>query len=350
MNRFCITLLVTALSCSFATAVQASKGRIGIAFPTQNEPAWYAAGPALEKELRSRGYETVLYYGGDNDIPIQQAQIPRMMNEDHVNAMIIAPIDANSLLEQMEPVSKAGIPVLSFDRLIMYTESVKYYVGFDNVNVGKLQGEAMVRALKLDERDADNPAYIELLSGDHKDRSAEKAFNGFLSVILPYIDDGRVVVPSDQFFFAMCTVEQGNDQNAMKRMDSLIADKGYGPKGARLDAVYCATDSVADGVLMSLKNAGYTVENMPYLTGRDATESAIKGILTGERGSTIYRDPNVLNDSAVKIIDAMLNNQEPEVNDTTSYNNGYADMKSLLSEPVLLDKSNVRKYFPDVEI
>lgn len=348
MNKFFVTLIAVTLSNILALQAQAAKGRIGIAFPTQNEAAWYTAGPALEKNLHDRGYETVLYYGGDNDIAIQQQQIPRMLNEDHVDAMIIAPIDANSLIEQLAP-AKGKIPVISFDRLIMYSEAVNYYVGFDNVQVGKMQGQALAKSLKLDERTSDDPAYLEICAGDRKDRSAEKAFNGFLSIILPYIDDGRVVVPSEQFFFAMCAVPEGSEQNALKRMDQLIADKGFSPNGAKLDAVYCASDTEADGVIKSLKRAGYNAENMPYLTGRDATENAVKGIMLGERGSTIYRDPNVLNNSAAKIIDALLNSREPEVNDTSSYNNGYYDMKSILSEPVLIDKSNVLEYFPEVK-
>ena len=61
--------LITAFAMSSGMAV-ASKGRIGIAFPTQNESAWYSAGPSLVNDLKKRGYDTVLYYGGDNDVPM----------------------------------------------------------------------------------------------------------------------------------------------------------------------------------------------------------------------------------------------------------------------------------------
>lgn len=349
LKKSVVLALITAFAMTSELAV-ASKGRIGIAFPTQNESAWYSAGPSLVNDLKKRGYDTVLYYGGDNDVPIQQRQISRMLNEDKVNAMIVAPIDANILLDQLKPVKKAGVPVISFDRLIMYSDAVKYYVAFDNSLVGKMQAQSIIDALKLDERSSSDPAYLEIVGGAPKDKSVEGAYNGFLSMILPYIDDGKLVVPSDQFFLNMVTVKDGSSDNALKRIDELISKQGYGPKGKKLDAVYCSSDTVADGVVRGLKKTGYTSENMPFLCGRDATESQLKGILAGERGSTIYRDPNKLNDSAARIIDALMSGKQPEINDTSSYNNGLDNMNSVVCEPVLVDRNNIKTLFPDLHL
>ncbi len=330
--------------------VQASKGKIGITFPTQNEAAYYIAGPKLASALQKLGYETELYYGADNDIPIQKAQIPRMVNEDHVNAMIISPIDANSLVEELKLAKSKKIPVVSFDRLVMYSDAVDYYVGFDNSKVGQLQARAMIKDLKLHERSADDPAYIEMVAGDPKDSSAEAIFTGFLQELLPFIDDGRVVIPSNEFFFVMCAIPRGSTDSALKRMASLIENQGYAPKGKKLDAVYCVSDEIAEGVLRALKNAGFSNDTMPYLTGRDATDHAIEGILNGQHRSTVYRDPNMLISSSARLIDDVLQGKSPEFNDSSSYNNGIKMMNSMLCDPVLVDSSNVKKIFPDFQI
>ncbi len=330
--------------------MQAAKGKIGITFPTQNEAAYYIAGPKLASALQNLGYETELYYGADNDIPIQKAQIPRMIHEDHVNALIISPIDANSLVDELKLAKSRKIPVVSFDRLLMYTDAVDYYVGFDNTKVGQLQAKALISDLKLYERTAADPAYIEMVAGDPKDSSSEAIFTGFLQELLPFIDDGRVVIPSNEFFFVMCAISRGSTDSALKRMASLIENQGYAPKGHKLDAVYCVTDEIAEGVLRALKNAGFSNDNMPYLTGRDATDHAIEGILKGERRSTIYRDPNMLISSTTKLIDDILQGKQPQFNDSSSYNNGIKMMNSMLCDPVLVDASNVKKIFPNFKI
>ncbi len=332
------------------SSVQAAKGKIGVTFPTQNEAAYYIAGPKLTSALQKLGYETELYYGADNDIPIQQAQIPRMINEDHVNAMIISPIDANSLVEELKIAKAKNIPVVSFDRLVMYSNAVDYYVGFDNSKVGQLQAQAMIKELKLYERTASDPAYIEMVAGDPKDPSAEAIFTGFLQELLPFIDDGRVVIPSNEFFFVMCAIPRGSTDSALKRMAILIENQGYSPNGKKLDAVYCVSDEIAEGVLRALKNAGFSNDNMPYLTGRDATDPAIEGIINGQKRSTVYRDPNMLISSTTKLIDDILQGKKPEFNDNSSYNDGIKMMNSMLCDPVLVDASNVKKLFPDFKI
>lgn len=295
------------------------------------------------------GYDPVLYYGGDGDVPIQQRHIERMVRNDRVKAMIVAAVDPNSLINSLKPAKESKIPVISFDKLIMYSDAVSYYVGFDNVKTGELQAKSIISKLRLDARTADNPAYLELCGGAAKDMPCEAAHNSFLSMILPYIDDGRLVVRSGEFFKAMCQVDDGSSDKALKRMEKLIKDQNYGPLAQKLDAVYCATDTIADGVVTALKKAGYSLTTMPFITGRDATLSQLKGIMKGERGSTIFRDPAKLNCAAAQIVDSVLSGQLPNFNDLTSYNNGVFPMKSVVCDPVLVDENNIKKLFPDLK-
>lgn len=170
--------------------------------------------------------------------------------------MIVAAVDPNSLINSLKPVKESKIPVISFDKLIMYSDAVSYHVGFDNVKTGELQAKSIISKLRLDVRTADNPAYLELCGGVAKDMPCEAAHNSFLSMILPYIDDGRLVVRSGEFFKAMCQVDDGSSDKALKRMEKLIKDQNYGPLAQKLDAVYCATDTIADGVVTALKKKG----------------------------------------------------------------------------------------------
>ena len=334
--------LMTLLSGSQALA---ASGTIGITLPTQNDPNWYASGPKLVAELQKRGYSTVLYYGGDGDVSIQQAQIPRMVNEDHVDLMIIAPVKSNSLKEELKTAKKMQIPVIAFDNLIGDSDAVDYYVGFDNIAVGRMQAEYLINVLNLDSRSEDDPAYMELCAGDAEDLCARKSFEGFIETVKPYIEAKKLVIPSTESEYDSCSVQNAEADQAMKRMDLLASKLQYDPKAQRLDAVYCASDHIANGVLQSLRRKGYTAENMPYLTGKDGTDEVLDEIRDGAHRCTVYRDPEVLNNVAADLVDALLQGTNPEINDSSSYSNGSYSLKSVLSEPMLIEPANIMFYF-----
>ena len=81
--------------------------------------------------------------------------------------LVVASIDGSSLGEPLKQAKEAGIPVISYDRLLMNSDAVTYYATFDNYKVGQKQGEYLVDALDLDNQDG--PFNIELFTGDPGD-------------------------------------------------------------------------------------------------------------------------------------------------------------------------------------
>ena len=86
---------------------------------------------------------------------------------------------------------------------------------------------------------------------------------------------------------------------------------------------------------------------MPLVTGQDANLPNVKAILAGEQAMSVFKDTRALADEVVKMVDAMLNGQEPEVNDTKSYNNGVKVIPSYLLQPQFVDKSNYKDLLID---
>src|SRR5690606_9945538 len=107
---------------------------------------------------------------------------------------------------------KQGIPVISYDRLIMNTENVDYYVTFDNFKVGVLQGQYIEEKLGL--KEGKGPFNIELFAGSPDDNNAYFFWDGAMSILKPYIDNGQLVVRSGQTQF---------DQIATLRWDGGVA-------------------------------------------------------------------------------------------------------------------------------
>jgi putative multiple sugar transport system substrate-binding protein len=101
-------------------------------------------------------------------------------------------------------------------------------------------------------------------------------------------------------------------------------------------------DGLSIGILSSLKGVGYGSGDlkMPIVSGQDAEIQSIKSIMAGEQYSTVFKDTRELAKVTVGMVDAVLGGTEPEINDTTTYDNGVKVVPSYLLEPVSVDASN----------
>lgn len=340
MNRSFRTLaLITAISVLFGVASCSSapsKKKVGIAMPTQSSARWIADGANLKAQLEEAGYEVDLQYAEDN-VDAQVAQLENMITKG-VSALVIASIDGESLTNVLEKANAAKIPVIAYDRLIRNSPYVSYYATFDNFKVGVQQATTLVKGLGLD-AGKKGPFNIELFAGSPDDNNAGFFFNGAMSVLNPYITEGVLVVPSGQVDFAKVATLRWDGATAQQRMDNILTSKYT---TAKVDAVLSPYDGISIGILSSLKSVGYGSgsKKMPLVSGQDAELPSIKSILAGEQYSTIFKDTRTLAKQTVKMVDAVLKGTQPEVNDTTTYNNGKIVVPSFLCEPVPIDKTN----------
>lgn len=336
-SLLCLSLLAVSAS-AFA-----AHERIGISLPTQNDPRLYKEGPELKAALEAAGFDVYLYYGGDNDIPIQKWQMQRMVKENRCRIMIVDPIDDGALSEELKTAEQAGVPVIAYDRLIRKSSAVKYYIGFDNAATGRMQIESIFDATNLGMRKEGDPVYLELFAGSPVDNSARMYWSGMEEQLTRYTYSEEAQIPSGQQTFEECTTVNWNADLAQKRMDQLISSQGYGPSGKKLHAVYSQSDSLTNGIIKALKRVGYTAENMPFITGNDATLAALRGIANGERGSTVYRDPKVLHEAVVKMVSSIIKGEEPETNNVAYDEDN--EIPAYYCEPKLVTKRNLEEVF-----
>lgn len=318
--------------------------KVGVSMPTQSLQRWNQDGANMKAELEKAGYEVDLQYAGDNDIPTQVAQLENMITGG-CGVLVIASIDGSALTEVLKSAKDKNIPVIAYDRLIMNSDAVSYYATFDNYKVGRFQGEYLRDALDLD--NAQGPFNIELFTGAPDDNNVNFFFGGAMDVLTPYIESGKLVVKSGQTEKAQCATPNWNTEESQKRMENLISSNGYGPNGTKLDAVLSSNDSVANGITNALLAAGYTAENFPVLTGQDCDKPSMKNILAGTQSMSIFKDTRTLAAQVVKMVDAIMQGQEVEINDEITYNNGTGIIPSFLCDPVVCTKDNYKELLID---
>jgi len=327
--------VTTALVATLGTAALAD-GLVGIAMPTKSSARWISDGESMVKQFEEAGYETILQYAED-DIPNQLAQIENMITNG-VDALVIAAIDGTTLSNALENAHFAGIEVIAYDRLIRDSEHVSYYATFDNFKVGVQQAETLVSG--LEERFPDAETWnVELFGGSPDDNNAYFFYDGAMSVLQPLIDSGKVDIVSDQMGMDTVGTLRWDGAVAQARMDNLLSAHYT---ETQLHGVLSPYDGLSIGILSSLKGVGYGSGDtpMPIVTGQDAEVPSVKSILAGEQYSTIFKDTRELARVTVGMVEAVLEGSEPEINDTTTYDNGVKVVPSYLLEPLKVTKDN----------
>ena len=284
---------------AFASDDAAGGGKIGISMPTQSLERWNRDGSYLEEQFKAAGYDVELTYS-DNETDRQVNDIQNLIS-DGVDLLVVAAIDGEALNTVMDEAKDAGIPVISYDRLIK-SDAVSYYISFDNYTVGTLQGQYVIDTLDLDNA-GDKTYNIEFTAGDPADNNAGYFFNGAYDTLKPYLDAGTLNVVSGQTDFDSVATAQWDTQTALERMQNILAS--YYADGTQLDVALCSNDSTALGVTQAIES-DYAGKNDVLITGQDGDEANLANIVDGKQSMTVYKA--VANEAVVTLdlAEAML--------------------------------------------
>ena len=323
---------------------------VGIAMPSQSLERWNRDGSFLKKRFEDSGCEVILSYGNDL-IDEQIDEIEEMINQG-ADLLIIAPIDASSLEGVLKKAAESAIPVISYDRLILRSPYIDYYVSFDNYKVGTLQGEFIRDRLDLDH--ATETSYnIEFVAGDPADNNAQFFYSGAFDVLSPYIESGVLNVPSGQTSFFQAATSSWSKDLARERFEGIL--NSYYTDDKQLDAVCCSNDATSLGAQQALE-VDYDKTNEIIITGQDADEPNMKSIVDGKQSMTVYKA--LSNESIVtfSLGMAILNGEKPGEEliqnnswdfecayDTSSYDNGNRIIPSYLLVPIVVTKENMQE-------
>jgi D-xylose transport system substrate-binding protein len=240
------------------------------------------------------------------------------------------------LLDQLDPASGAsitdlavsgGAKVIDYDRLVVHSKA-SYYVSFNNVTVGNLQGKGLVAALKARKKYSQHPTIVEL-NGDIKDNNAILFKKGYDQILNPLYKNGtfKKGVAGDQY----------TEWSATKGRQ--IFDQMLARNGNKIDAAIAANDGLAGAVIASLKAHG--LKSIP-LTGQDATPTGVQFILAGWQSGTVYKSVRKEANAAAAVAVALIKGTKvPGVNGKVS------GTKSVLLKPVWITKANYKLLFTD---
>lgn len=320
---------------------------IGIAMPTKSLERWNRDGSHLEELLQDAGYETTLQYA-DNKVDQQITQIQNMINQG-ADVLVIASIDGTALAPVLEDAAAADITVIAYDRLINDTPNVDYYATFDNEKVGTLQGQFIEEALDL--KNAAGPFNLEPFAGSPDDNNAKFFFSGAWDVLLPYVEEGKLVVPSGKApasndDWASIGIQGWGSDTAQAEMENRL-NSFYGG-GQKVNVVLSPNDSLALGIAQALEGAGYVPgTDWPVLTGQDADQANVLNMLAGKQSMTVWKDTRALGDQVAKMVGQIVEGGTVDVNDEETYDNGVKVVPTYLLDPQVVTPDTVESVLVD---
>jgi putative multiple sugar transport system substrate-binding protein len=315
---------------------------IGFAMPTHSDESWLKHKSYMQGYLEEMGYTNFDEQWAEDVVADQVSQIENMITKG-VNVLVVAAVDGNALTDVLAKAAEQGTKVVAYDRLIMNTPHVDAYVTGDNFRVGVEEAKYIIE--KLGVEDGAGPFNIEIFAGSMDDNNSFFFYDGAMSLLQPYIDDGTFVVKSGQTAVEKVAIQQWDAAVAQSRMDNLLT--AYYADGSLVDAVLSPYDGLSIGIISSLKNVGYGTEDqpLPIVTGQDAEVATVISIVNGEQAQTVWKDFRESAKGGAALVDALVQGTELPINDTETYHNGVKQIPSFLYPVKSVDITNYMELF-----
>lgn len=255
------------------------------------------------------------------------SQIADSMISEGVKVLLIDPPDPTAGVAVEKQAKTAGIKVVDYDRVNL-GGSADYYVSFDNVAVGKLQGQGLVDCLKA--KGVKKPQVIEMDGGTDIDNNAVLFKKGYNSVLDPLYAAGKLKKVSE-------TVVKGwSNTYASTAFQQALTNNG-----GKVDGVIAANDGIAGSVIAILKQQKLKVP----VTGQDASVQGLQYVIQGDQCMTVFKDVKKEADAASKLVIALAKGDDAAAKalatGTLHDPTGNRDIPSVLLKAQTIMKGNV---------
>lgn len=317
---------------------------LGIVLPNMASPIYAVSVNSFRSYLQKLGYSaTILYSQGNTQT--EKTSVQKLIDQG-IKVLIICPVDGNNAANIANLAKLKDIKVIAYDRLIMNSTGVDYYVSFSNYAVGAAQAQYLI------DHTEGREIPLFLYAGAINDNNAFMFFEGAWKVLQPKIADGTFVI----FNSSRASSLKSHPTVSQSDMDSMfeqISIPSWSPDEARKMAkatlksiaddqktnfaILAPNDGTARGISDAFK-ADKAVKSF-VITGQDADSASLSYIRSGRQSMTVYKDTRVLAKMAIDVALSELAGEPLTTPETI--NNGVSDVPYFVADIVVVDKSNV---------
>jgi len=318
---FCLislSLLVALMCASGCGRKKDQEILIGLSLDTLAVERWQRDADLFRERAEQLGAK-VLVQSANGDPAVQNEQAENMLTRG-VDVLVVVPQNAetSAVIVESAHKQKPKVPVIGYDRVIRNCD-LDVYISFDNVRVGELQAEYLVRK-------APKGNYF-LLGGAPTDENSKQLRQGQLNVLQPRFDRGDIKDMGRQWCRDWDPLEALHHiENALTRLNNQV------------DAIVASNDGTGGGAVEALR--AQKLAGKVAVSGQDADLAACQRIVEGTQTMTVYKPIKRLAYRAAEIAVAMAKGEEIGATTRTVFN-GKKNVPSVLLEPIAVDRDNL---------
>lgn len=288
---------------------------VGFSMATLKEDRWLRDRDIFTAKAKQANID-VIVSNANNNADVQYQQVQDMIDRG-IDVLVIAPQDCEKAAACVQIAKKAGIPVVSYDRLVRNANE-DVYVSFDNVKVGQLQAEELLSKVP-------QGGYL-ILNGAETDNNSAMFKQGYMGKLQPSIDSGKIQI------VAQTAVADWRRETAY----AFVSDQ-LKINATRIKAILAANDSLAYGAIDALSEAKLTKKVV--VVGHDADLPACQRIVDGTQDMTVYKQIDKLVDKTVEICKTLAQKQKIEY--ARTINNSTDNIPYVMIDVIAVTKSNI---------
>jgi D-xylose transport system substrate-binding protein len=314
------------------SAAPAAGVKVGVILPeTASSARWESFDkPLLTQAMAAEGLQADIQNAqGDEQ---KFSTLADGMISSGVKVLVIASISSDGGAAVEAKAKAQGIPVIDYDRLDL-GGTANYYVSFDNVKVGELQGQGLSDALK-----AKQGAQVIQIEGAPTDNNATLFYNGQQNVLQPLFSSGALKLVQKQ------AIANWDNQVGGTTFEQILTSNG-----GKVDGVAAANDGLAGAIITVLQK--YGLNGKVPVTGQDATPDGLQAILRGDQYMTVYKPIKQEADATAKLAAALAKGDTAAADAIATQSSqdpkGNRTVKSVLLTPQLITKDNVKTVVDD---
>jgi D-xylose transport system substrate-binding protein len=271
LKALCATIAVIV---GLSSAALAEGRKIGVSWSNFQEARWKFDAAAMRSAIQRAGNE---YISANAEASAEkQLDDIRTMIEQGVDALVILPVDREAILPAIDLAADAGIPVISYDRLI--EDDRVFYITFDNVGVGRLIASIIRQAVP-------EGNYV-ILKGDPADANVGFLRQGMEEVIGAAVAGGSITIVGE------ANAEGWRPDSAYAAMEGILAETD-----GKVDAVLAQNDGIAGAVIDALAARGMAVP----VGGQDGDPAALNRVARGTQTVSVWKNNRELGKAAGQI-------------------------------------------------
>ncbi len=287
--------LACALAASIAFGAHAADYTVGLSVATLANPFFQGMSKGVVTGIAAHPGLRLINTSANGDASTQTNQVLDLVNQ-HVAALILNPINADSIVPIVKRANKAGIPVFTLDRGAACGTCQVNFLETDNEALGKEGADYIAAQLKQKYGSIKGGVVdLEGLLGTTAGDEREKGFATEFAALQKANPDLTLIA---------------------RQAADFDADKGFNITTQLLaahndiDAIFNGNDDNAVGALRAIRQANrFEPAGSPkhiVVIGIDGTEQALSAIRKGQMDATLSQNPLTMAKQSVAYVDGYL--------------------------------------------